>query len=184
MALHRVERFGGAPGTGEDEGALDRGEKHRRLLRRCRWRGSKLGVDVGDGGVPLGQWLIDVNPKIVVVCGVDDRCGHRAAQREIMVDEEAPPRFHDHADRVGEGLGLCERDADFVPKRGIDDEMRVVEQLKAEGVMTALYRRSAGPGVVILLEGESIDAVRARINTLPFVLEGLMTLEYEEVYAI
>ena len=66
----------------------------------------------------------------------------------------------------------------------IDDEMRVVEELKAEGVMRALYRRVAGPGVVIFLEGESIDAIHERMETLPFVAEGLMTLEYEEVYAI
>jgi hypothetical protein len=66
----------------------------------------------------------------------------------------------------------------------MDDEMRVVGQLKDEGVMKALYRRAAGPGVVIILEGESMDAVRERMNTLPFVVEGLMTLEYEEVYEI
>ena len=66
----------------------------------------------------------------------------------------------------------------------IDDEMRVVEQLKADGVMKALYRRAAGPGVVIVVEGESVDALRERMNTLPFVSEGLMTLEYEEVYEI
>jgi mevalonate pyrophosphate decarboxylase len=66
----------------------------------------------------------------------------------------------------------------------IDDEMRVVEQLKAEGVMKALYRRAAGPGVVIILEGESIDAIRDRMNTLPFVTQGLMSLEYDEVYEI
>jgi hypothetical protein len=66
----------------------------------------------------------------------------------------------------------------------IDDEMRVVEQLKAEGVMKALYRRAAGPGVVLILEGPSMDAMKERMNSLPFVLEGLMTLEYEEVYEI
>jgi hypothetical protein len=66
----------------------------------------------------------------------------------------------------------------------IDDEMRVVEQLKADGVITALYRRAAGPGVVIVLEGQSMHAMKDRMNTLPFVLEGLMTLEYEEVYEI
>ena len=66
----------------------------------------------------------------------------------------------------------------------VDVEMRLVEQLKAEGVMKALYRRAAGPGVVIVLEGESIDAIRERMNTLPFVVEGLMTLDYEEVYEI
>ena len=66
----------------------------------------------------------------------------------------------------------------------IDDEMRVVEQLKAEGVMKALYRRAAGPGTVIILEDESIDSMRERMKTLPFVAERLMTLEYEEVYEI
>jgi hypothetical protein len=66
----------------------------------------------------------------------------------------------------------------------IDDEMRVVGQLKDQGVMKALYRRAAGPGVVILLEGASMDAIRERMNTLPFVVEGLMTLDYDEVYEI
>jgi hypothetical protein len=66
----------------------------------------------------------------------------------------------------------------------IDDEMRVVGQLKDEGVMKALYRRAAGPGVIIILEGESIDAIRERMDILPFVVEGLMTLDYEEVYEI
>jgi hypothetical protein len=66
----------------------------------------------------------------------------------------------------------------------IDDEMRVVRQLKDEGVMKAVYRRAAGPGVVIILEGESMDAIRRRVDTLPFIVEGLMTLAYEEVYEI
>jgi hypothetical protein len=29
-----------------------------------------------------------------------------------------------------------------------------------------------------------MDAMRERVNTLPFVFEGLMTLEYDEVYEI
>jgi muconolactone delta-isomerase len=66
----------------------------------------------------------------------------------------------------------------------IADEMRVVRELKDEGVMKALYRRAAGPGVVIILEGQSMDAIRERVDTLPFVVEGLMTVEYEEVYEI
>jgi hypothetical protein len=66
----------------------------------------------------------------------------------------------------------------------IDAEMRVVGQLKDEGVMKAIYRRAAGPGVVIILEGQNIDAMRERMSALPFVQEGLMTLEYEEVYEI
>jgi hypothetical protein len=37
----------------------------------------------------------------------------------------------------------------------VDDEMRVVGELKAEGAIKALYRRAAGPGVGPLLEGFS-----------------------------
>jgi hypothetical protein len=66
----------------------------------------------------------------------------------------------------------------------IDEEMRVVGELKAEGVLKAIYRRAAGPGVYLLLEGSSIDAVRGRMDILPFVIEGLMTLDYEEIYEI
>ncbi|HEY6315378.1 MAG TPA: hypothetical protein VIY52_31865 [Streptosporangiaceae bacterium] len=66
----------------------------------------------------------------------------------------------------------------------VNDEMRVVEELKAEGIMKAVYRRAAGPGVYLLLEGSSIDAIRDRVDTLPFVVEGLMTLDYEEIYEI
>jgi muconolactone delta-isomerase len=66
----------------------------------------------------------------------------------------------------------------------VNAEMRVVEELKAEGIMKAVYRRAAGPGVYLLLEGSSLNAIRDRVDTLPFVVEGLMTLDYEEIYEI
>jgi hypothetical protein len=66
----------------------------------------------------------------------------------------------------------------------VDGEMRVVGELKAEGVIKAVYRRAAGPGVYLILEGPSLEAVRAHMDTLPFVAEGLMTLDYDEIYEI
>jgi hypothetical protein len=33
--------------------------------------------------------------------------------------------------------------------------------------------------VYLVLEGVALEDVRARMNTLPFVVEGLMTLDYE-----
>ena len=47
----------------------------------------------------------------------------------------------------------------------IDDEMRVLGELKAEGFVKSAYRRSEGPGFYLLAEGPSIDAVRERIDT-------------------
>jgi len=76
---------------------------------------------------------------------------------------------------------ITDRDA-LAPHR--DEETRAVAQLKADGVMKAAYRRSAEPGVYVVLEGSSIDAVAERVNTLPFVAEGLMTLAYEEIHEI
>jgi hypothetical protein len=67
----------------------------------------------------------------------------------------------------------------------LDDEMRVLRELKADGVIKSAYRRAAGPGFYFLLEGPSIDAVRERIDTaLPFVIENVATLEYDAIYEI
>jgi hypothetical protein len=67
----------------------------------------------------------------------------------------------------------------------VDDEMRVLGELKAEGVVRSAYRRSEGPGFYLLAEGPGIDAVRERIdNTLPFVVENLATVEYDAIYEI
>ena len=67
----------------------------------------------------------------------------------------------------------------------LDDEMRVMRDLKDEGLIKSAYRRSAGPGLYFILEGPSIDAVRQQIDTtLPFVIENLATLDYDEVYEI
>ena len=67
----------------------------------------------------------------------------------------------------------------------LDDEMRVLRELKAEGLVKSAYRRSAGPGFYFILEGPSIDTVRERIDaTLPFIIENLATLEYDAIYEI
>jgi hypothetical protein len=67
----------------------------------------------------------------------------------------------------------------------LDDEMRVLQELKAEGVIKSAYRRTAGPGFYFILEGPSIDAVREEIDTtLPFVIANLATLDYDEIYEI
>jgi hypothetical protein len=66
----------------------------------------------------------------------------------------------------------------------VEEEMRVLGELKAEGVIKTAYRRAAGPGVYLVLEGSTIDGVRERGDKLPFVVEGLMTLDYEEIYEI
>ena len=76
---------------------------------------------------------------------------------------------------------IADREA-LAPHR--EAETRALAQLKAEGVVKAAYRRAPGPGVFLVLEGSSLDAVAERVNTLPFVVAGLMTLDYEEIHEI
>jgi uncharacterized protein YciI len=76
---------------------------------------------------------------------------------------------------------ITNRDA-LAPHR--EEELRAVAQLKADGVMKAAYRRTAEPGVYLVLEGSSVDAVAERVNTLPFVVEGLMTVDYEQIHEL
>jgi uncharacterized protein YciI len=74
-------------------------------------------------------------------------------------------------------------DADAV-RPYVEEEMRVLAELKAEGVVHTVYRRADGPGAYLILEGSSVDAVQERVDSLPFVVEGVMSMEYEEVYEI
>jgi hypothetical protein len=48
--------------------------------------------------LPLGEQIADVDAEIVVAGGVDDGCSQWAAQGEIVLDGQAPPRCHDPAD--------------------------------------------------------------------------------------
>ena len=56
--------------------------------------------------------------------------------------------------------------------------------LKAERLITAIYRGANGAGVDPILEGSSVHAVQERGHSFPFVVEGLMSVDYDEVYPI
>ena len=120
---------------------------------------------------------------------VFDLTGHAPRSVKDWVDEHvslfaapaAPLRPEEHTIVIAKG-SITRVDA-LAPH--IDEEMRVMRQLKAEGVIKSAYRRSAAPGFYLILEGTSIDAVRDRVDaTLPFVVENVATLEYDEIYEI
>jgi predicted RNase H-like HicB family nuclease len=133
--------------------------------------------DAGDGGV-----YADVPELPEVQTEGADHDDVRAMVRDaiaLVLDERRSQRTDPAA-----GLGSRPTESNMIaiargsisePQRlgpFIDDEMGVVSQLKDEGVMKALYRRAAGPGAIMILEGQSMDAIRARADTLPFVVEG------------
>jgi hypothetical protein len=69
-----------------------------------------------------------------------------------------------------------EKDAEFR-----DEETRVLNGLRAEGVVTSAYLRTDGGGLVGIVQGTDLAEVQTRLGRLPFVANGLMAFEYAEV---
>jgi uncharacterized protein YciI len=61
------------------------------------------------------------------------------------------------------------------------EEDRVLSELRAEGVVSAAYRRTDGQGAVGIVHGTDLADVQAHVARLPFVAHGFMSFEYTEV---
>jgi hypothetical protein len=61
------------------------------------------------------------------------------------------------------------------------EEAKVVSELRAEGVLSASYRRADGAGVFGIAHGADLAAVKAQIARLPFVAHGLIEFDYVEI---
>jgi muconolactone delta-isomerase len=61
------------------------------------------------------------------------------------------------------------------------EEDRVLAELRNEGVVREAFRRTAGPGVISILEAPSLEEAQAQMGRLPFVALGFMSFEYTEV---
>jgi muconolactone delta-isomerase len=61
------------------------------------------------------------------------------------------------------------------------EEDRVVDELRAEGVLSAAYRRTDGAGVFGIAHGSDLASVKAELARLPFVAHGFMEFEFVEV---
>jgi hypothetical protein len=63
----------------------------------------------------------------------------------------------------------------------IDEEMKILADLKGEGVVEHSYRRSQGPGVFLMVNAGDLGDAQRQLGRLPFVALGLMTLEFTPV---
>jgi muconolactone delta-isomerase len=61
------------------------------------------------------------------------------------------------------------------------EEDRVVDELRAEGVLSAAYRRTDGAGVLGIAHGTDLASVKAELARLPFVAHGFIEFEFVEV---
>ena len=63
----------------------------------------------------------------------------------------------------------------------IDEEIKILADLKGEGVVEHAYRRSQGPGVILIVNASALGDARQQLGRLPFVAQGLMTFDYTPV---
>ena len=72
-----------------------------------------------------------------------------------------------------------------IPKEGFEaykaEEARVVNELRAEGVLSAAYRRADGSGVFGIAHGADLATVQAHVARLPFVAHGFSEFDYAEI---
>ena len=63
----------------------------------------------------------------------------------------------------------------------IDEEMKILADLKGEGVVEHAYRRCQGPGVFMIANANDLGDAQRQLGRLPFVALGMMTLDFTPV---
>jgi muconolactone delta-isomerase len=66
-------------------------------------------------------------------------------------------------------------DGDFAAKR--EQESERVRQLYVEGTLRQIWLRGDGPGTCILWEAASEKDVRAKLESLPFAIAGMLEIQ-------
>jgi uncharacterized protein YciI len=61
------------------------------------------------------------------------------------------------------------------------EETRVLNELREQGLVKEAFRMAAGPGVIGILQAASLEEARVHMGRRPFVALGLMTFEYAEL---
>jgi hypothetical protein len=61
------------------------------------------------------------------------------------------------------------------------EETRTLNELRAAGVVSVAYLRTDGAGLIGVVHGTDLAAVKANLGRLPFVTHGFMAFEYAEI---
>jgi muconolactone delta-isomerase len=67
------------------------------------------------------------------------------------------------------------------PEPRMEDEKQRIRELRDEGFIEQLFRRLDGTGAYLVVTEDSVDAVHARLDTLPFVEIGIMRMQVDEI---
>ena len=63
----------------------------------------------------------------------------------------------------------------------LDEETRVVTKLHEEGVVKSLFRLTERSGVYMIVEADDVEDARKQVGRMPFVINGLLSFEFEPV---
>jgi hypothetical protein len=63
-------------------------------------------------------------------------------------------------------------------------EMKILADLKGEGVVEHAYRRSHGPGVFLIVNASNLEDAQRQLGRLPFVALGLLTFDLTPINEI
>jgi hypothetical protein len=77
------------------------------------------------------------------------------------------------------GDALFTEGADY--EAHLEAEKRRVQELRDEGFIAQIFRRTDGTGAVLILDDDSAESAIARLGTLPFVQLGLMSIPVTEL---
>jgi hypothetical protein len=66
----------------------------------------------------------------------------------------------------------------------IAEEMKILADLQGEGVVEHAYRRSEGPGVLLIVNAGDPEDAQRQLGRLPFVALGLLTFDLIPIYEI
>jgi uncharacterized protein YciI len=66
----------------------------------------------------------------------------------------------------------------------VDDEMRVLNELRKEGRVKAALRRKHEPGVFLVVDADNVEDAKFELDRLPYVGAGVLKFELIEVSEI
>jgi uncharacterized protein YciI len=63
----------------------------------------------------------------------------------------------------------------------VDEEMRVLNELRNEGRVRAALRRKHEPGVFLVVDADNVEDAKVQLDRLPYVGAGVLKFELIEV---
>ena len=65
-----------------------------------------------------------------------------------------------------------------------EEEGRALVALKSEGIVRAAFRASTPPNLLVILDVAGLDYAQEQLQRLPYVQQGLLSIDIREVHEL